>query len=200
MARFHSRAWLVASLALLLVPGAQAGRDTHERTYPPHMVAVAADASSFYLEFRARNETGGFGHSYITFGTIDGNGQLRETSIVGFMPRSADDDYWSKFALPVAGIVGVTRSDRVRRPDVRFRIALSKADYFLVVNKVRTLSKTWTDYELVMQNCNNFVGEIARSLNLRTPLITTQYPVGYVAELQALNLPLASKRLTKAHF
>src|SRR5262245_18779850 len=92
------------------------------------------------------------------------------------MPRSADDDYWSKFALPVAGLVGVTRSDRVQRADVRFRIALSKADYVLVVNKVRTLSKIWTDDELVVHNCNNFVSGIASSLNLRTPLISVTSP------------------------
>src|SRR5262245_17826742 len=80
--------------------------------------AVAADARSFYLEFRARNETAGFGRCAITLGTIDANGQLRETSIVGFMPRSAENDYRSKFALPVAGLVGITRLDsRGPHPD-----------------------------------------------------------------------------------
>ena len=64
MVRFVSKAWLRGCLVLLLVTGAEAGNDTYEPTQPPRIIAVAADARSFYLEFRARNEVGGFGHSY----------------------------------------------------------------------------------------------------------------------------------------
>jgi hypothetical protein len=188
MARFVSKAWLLASLGFLLVTAADAG-DTYEPTHPPRIFAVPADASSFYLEFRARNEAGGFGHSYVALGTIDASGQGHQTIVVGFMPRSADDDYWSKFGLPVTGLVGVTQSDLVRRPDARFRIAINKATYFRLASEVRSLRRTWTQYELVVHNCNNFVSEIAGSVGLQTPLITAQYPVGYIAELHALNAP-----------
>ena len=187
MARFVSKAWLLAGLGLLLLTAAEARGDTYEPTHPPRIFAVPPDARSFYLEFRARNEAGGWGHSYVTLGTIDASGQGHETVVVGFMPRSADDDYWSKFGLPVTGIVGVTRSDLRRRPDARFRMALNKAAYFRVVSEIRGLRKTWTQYELVVHNCNSFVSEIASSVGLRTPLITAQYPVGYVADLRALN-------------
>jgi hypothetical protein len=186
MVRFSSKAWLFGTLGLLLVTAADAG-DTYEPTHPPRIFAVTADARSFYLEFRARDEVGGFGHSYVTLGTIDASGQVRQTVVVGFMPKSADDDYWSKFGLPVAGIVGVTRSDLLRRPDARFRIALNKATYFRVVSEIRRFRKIWTHYGLVVHNCNSFVGEIASSVGLRTPLIAAQYPVSYVAELRALN-------------
>jgi len=194
MAHFVSRAWLLGSLALLLVTGAEAGNDTYERTQPPRIIAVAADARSFYLEFRARNEVGGFGHSYIALGTVDGSGQGRLTVVVGFLPRSADDDYWSKFGLPVTGMLGATRSDLLRRPDARFQIAVNESTYLRLVGKVRSLRRTWTQYELVIHNCNNFVSEIASSVGLRTPLLTAQYPVGYVTELRALNAPLISRK------
>ena len=187
MARFVSKAWLLASLGLLLLTAAEARGDTYEPTYPPHIVAAPGDAKSFYVEFRARNEVDGFGHSYVTLGTTDASGHGHQTVVVGFMPKSADDDYWSKFGLPVTGIVGVTRSDLLRRPDARFRMALTKAAYFRVVSEIRALRKTWTQYELVVHNCNNFVSEIAGSVGLHTPLITAQYPVGYVADLRALN-------------
>ena len=110
------------------------------------------------------------------------------------MPRSADDDYWSKFGLPVTGMLGVTRSDLLRRPDARFRIAVNESTYLRLVSKVRSLRRTWTQYELVVHNCNSFVSEIASSVGLRTPLITAQYPVGYVTELRALNAPLISRK------
>ena len=193
MARFVSKAWFLVGLWLLLVIGAEAGDDTYEHSRPPRIIAIAADARSFYLEFRARNEAGGFGHSYVTLGTVDANGQGHQTVVVGFMPRSADDEYWSKFGLPVTGLLGVTRSDLVRRPDARFRIAINKATYFRLVSEVRSLRRTWTQYELVVQNCNNFVSEIAGSVGLQTPLITAQYPVAYVTELQALNASAMSR-------
>jgi hypothetical protein len=194
MAHFVSRAWLLGSLGLLLATGAEAGNDTYERTQPPRIIAVAADARSFYLEFRARNEVGGFGHSYIALGTVNASGQRRQTVVVGFMPRSTDDDYWSKFGLPVTGRLGVTRSDLLRRPDARFQIAVNESTYLRLVGKVRSLRRTWTQYELVIHNCNNFVSEIASSVGLRTPLLTAQYPVGYVTELRALNAPLISRK------
>jgi len=193
MARFVSKAWLVSGLGLLLVTGAEAGPDTYEPTYPPRIIAVPETVRSFYVEFRARNEVGGFGHSYATLGTIDASGQRHETVVVGFMPKSADDNFWSKFGLPVTGLVGATRSDLVRRPDARFRIALNRPAYFQLVSEIRSLRKSWTHYELVAHNCNNFVSEIANSVGLRTPLITAQYPVSYVAELRALNAPAITR-------
>ena len=194
MACLRSKAWFLGSLVLLFVTGAEAGNDTYEPTQPPRIIAITADARSFYLEFRARNEVGGFGHSYITLGTVDASGQGRQTVVVGFMPRSADDDYWSKFGLPVTGMLGVTRSDLQRRPDAQFRIAVKESTYLRLVSKVRSLRRTWIQYELVVHNCNNFVSEIASSVGLRTPLITAQYPVGYVTELRALNAPLISRK------
>ena len=135
-----------------------------------------------------------FGHPYITLGTVDASGQRRQTVVVGFMPRSADDDYQSKFGLPVTGMLGVTRSDLLRRPDARFRIAVNESTYLRLVSKVRSLRRTWTQYELVVHNCNSFVSEIASSVGLHTPLITAQHPVGYVTELRAFNAPLISRK------
>jgi hypothetical protein len=191
MARLLANAWLLASLVFPVVTAADAA-DTYEPTSAPRILAVTDDARSFYLEFRARNEVGGFGHSYVTLGSIAASGQEHQTVVVGFMPKSANDDYWSKFGLPVTGLVGVSRSDLLRRPDTRFRIVLDRATYFRVVSEIRSLRKTWTQYELVVQNCNNFASEIASSVGLRTPLITAQYPISYVTELRALNpRPLA---------
>ena len=187
MARFFVIAPLIGSLALLLATRAMAGNGDYEATNPPRIVATNGDATAYYLEFRARDEVGGFGHSYVALGTIDATNHGHQTVVAGFVPRSADDDYWSKFGLPVTGLVGVTRSDLLQRADARFRIIIRKATYFRVVGEIRRLHRTWTNYELVVRNCNSFVSEIAVSVGLRTPMITAQYPVHYVAELRALN-------------
>jgi hypothetical protein len=175
----------IAIIAMLVPSGAEAAN--YERTYPPRIIALTEAVTSFYVEFRAREEIGGYGHSYITLGAINSIGEVRETVVAGFMPKSADDDYWSQFGLPVTGSVGVVRSDVIRRPDTRFRIAVSKPKYDRILSEINRLRRTWTTYELLVQNCNSFVGHMADAIDLRTPLLTAQYPVNYVAELRALN-------------
>jgi hypothetical protein len=100
---------------------------------------------------------------------------------------SADDDRWSKFGILVTGVVGVTKSDLLRRPVVRFRVGVARATYFRVLNRIRALRYSWTTYELAFRNCNDFLREIASSAGLSTPIVTAQYPVHYVAELRTLN-------------
>jgi hypothetical protein len=187
MARLLKTIVLAGSLALVPVSGAECGSGTYEPTRPPVMVAVTADATAFYVEFRARNEAGGFGHSYVVLGTIAATGQPRETVVAGFMPKGAADDFWSKFGVPVTGLVGVARSDLVRRPDAQLHLAISRATYFRALHTIRKLRTTWITYEVLVRNCNNFVGQIADAVHLRTPLVTAQLPVRYVAELRALN-------------
>jgi hypothetical protein len=62
-------------------------------------------------------------------------GQLQETVAVGFMPKGAEDDRWSKFGIPVTGSVGVSRSDFARRPNA----AINRVTYVRLVRKVRAL-------------------------------------------------------------
>src|SRR5262245_34468331 len=78
MPRFVAAIANTVRVALLLSVGAQAGGSNYERTYPARMIAAAEDAKSFYAEFRARNEVGGVGHSYITLGTIVATGETQE--------------------------------------------------------------------------------------------------------------------------
>jgi len=187
MTRLPSAIALMLGLTMLLPSATIAGGATYERTYPLLINPTSHEATAFYAEFRGRNEASGFGHSYIVLGIVDSTGETRQTVVAGFLPRSADDDRWSKIGVPVTGLVGVARSDFTRRPDVRFRIALSRARYYRVVAKVYDLSRTWTTYELLLRNCNNFVSEVADEAGLRTPILTAQLPVWYIGELRALN-------------
>jgi len=164
-------------------------RRNHKLRPPPRIVWATTDARSFYVEFRARSETGGFGHAYVTLGMVDSSGQLQQTVAAGFMPQGMRDDFLSQFGVPVAGVVGVVRADLVRRPDVRLRIAISKASYYRIVSRILEMRRTWTTYELLLINCNTFVSEIASTAGLRTPVLVAQFPVAYVSELRSLNSP-----------
>lgn len=186
MARFVVVA-LVVSTVMLWHPAAEAGSSNYEPTYPPRITQTTADAKSYYIEFRARDEVSGYGHSYVTLGTVDEIGHGQEAVVAGFMPKGSKDDHWSQLGLPVTGTVGVVRSDLVRRPAVRFRIAITKVTYNHVVNRIYRLRTSWKTYGLLGPNCNSFVGDVANSIGLRTPMMTAQYPVNYVSELRALN-------------
>jgi hypothetical protein len=191
MAQLGSATSLVAAaLAILACQTAQPATAKYERPYPPRILEANAAATAFYVEFRARDEAGELGHSYVTLGTIDASGAMRQTTVVGFLPKGAEDDHWSKFGLPVAGVVGVAQSDLSKRPHARFRVTISRAQYLNILREIRNLRSSWTTYELLMRNCNNFVGAIAASVGLRTPMVTVQYPVRYVTDLRTLNSPM----------
>jgi hypothetical protein len=111
MARLITTISIVVQLAMLLNSTARAGSGNYEPTHPPYIAEVPVEAKSFYIEFRARNEVGGFGHSFVTLGTIDAFGHLRRTIVVGSMPKSGDDEYWSPFGLPGSRI---SRRDKIR--------------------------------------------------------------------------------------
>ena len=81
----------------------------------------------------------------------------------------------------------MTRSDFVQQPAARFRATISKTSYFRAVNKIYSLRSTWKTYDLFVHNCNGFVGQIANSVGLRTPMMPAQLPIHYVAELRGLN-------------
>jgi hypothetical protein len=189
MARVLLWVGLILSLALLPASEVGAGTTNYEPPFPPRVVWAIGDARSFYAEFRARSEAGGFGHAYVTLGMIDSSGQLQQTVVAGFMPRRMRDDVLSQFGLPVEGVVGVVRTDLVRRPAVRFRIAISSANYYRLVSRILEMRRTWTTYQLLLVNCNTFVSEIASTAGLRTPLLVAQFPIAYVSELRSLNTP-----------
>jgi hypothetical protein len=172
---------------LLLPAATNAGGPSYEPAHAARIVPIIWAARSYYAEFRARDEPGGFGHSYVILGTIDFAGDSRQTVVAGFMPRGEMAEHWGRFGMPVAGMVGVTRSDFLRRPDARFRIPISQAKYYRVLSKIQEMRTTWTTYELLLSNCNSFVREIASTAGLRAPLIPAQFPVDYVGELRALN-------------
>jgi hypothetical protein len=176
-------------LALSLWLPALAGTGPFEPTHPAHVHATPAGAHAFFIEFRARHEQAGFGHAYMVLGAHDAAGHRIETARFGFIPSDEDDQRWSQLALPVNGLVGVSRSDFSAAPDVRFRVALRRSAYHTVIRDLEQYRAEWTTYALLGHNCNDLVAAVARSIGLDAPLLTVQLPPSYVAELKLLNAP-----------
>jgi hypothetical protein len=174
-----------------------AGNGAYEPTRPPRVTGLPVGAHGFYAEFRGRSEDGGFGHAYIVLGALDATGNRVDTAVFGFVPKGPEDQRWSGIAVPVEGLVGVSRSDFTQRPDVSFRVPIRRANYQRLVRDLRGFQADWKVYALVGQNCNDLVGAVAHSLGLQTPLIGLQMPTSYVAELWALNPPAAAAKTSR---
>ena len=163
--------------------------DNFEPLQAVHVSPASTAAVSYYVEFRGRSEVDGYGHSYITLGYADTGGRSHRTTIFGFVPTTADDQFWSQFAVPVGGTIAVTKSDFTPHPDVRFRVPLKRADYLRITRDLAASQQSWTVYLLVGHSCNDLMAEVARSVGLATPALTILLPVAYVAELKAINMP-----------
>src|SRR4029079_11186437 len=89
--------------AVLLSCQAVATASAHyERAYPPRILAASAAAPVFYMECRAREEAGGYGHSYVTLGEIDASGGTRQTIVAGFPPAGPESGRWGQRGVTVA--------------------------------------------------------------------------------------------------
>lgn len=64
--------------------------------------------------------------------------------------------------------------------------------------EIYPLHRTWTSYELLVQNCHAFEDAIADTSNLRTPLLTAPCPVYFLAELRALKYRYFSRSMPVA--
>ena len=183
---------LCAAVGILMLASldVRAGVGDYETTNPPYINAPRPGPKSYFVEFRGRNEVGGFGHSYVTLGTADAAGHWQRTAIFGFMPKDEDGNFWAQIAVPVSGWIGVTQSDFTTSPDVRFRRKISRAQYKQITSEIQDLQKTWTIYLLLVHNCNDLVAHVAQSIGLNVPLLSAQWPVDYVEELKSINTPL----------
>jgi len=93
----------------------------------------------------------------------------------------------ARLGLPVNGLVGVTRSDLIQQPVARVRMSVNEATYYRLVAQVQSLRKTWGTYEVLLRNCNSFVGGVASAAGLMAPFLSAQFPVMYIEELRRLN-------------
>ncbi len=174
---------------------ALAGGSGYEPTRGPFLAALPAGAHAFFAEFRGRTDDDGFGHAYVALGAIDAAGRRRDTAIFGFIPKGPEDQHWGELAVPVEGIVGVSRSDLTVPPTVRFRVPLRRSDYYRVLQDLRVYQAEWTMYALIGRNCNDLMARVAAGLGLDVPLTGLLLPTTYVAEMKAINASRLSAAL-----
>jgi hypothetical protein len=150
----------------------------------PAMAAPSANGRHA-VEFHAR-PGGVFGHTYVTYGRLDGDGRLREARYAGFYPTGALSQTVLLAVLATPGKVGAEPADRTLRSEMVYRRELTARDYAHLDREVKILRMSRPFWQLVFYNCNSFAAEVATSMGLRVPS-TLELPKDFVRGLFVLN-------------
>jgi hypothetical protein len=151
---------------------------------PPKPARPSAHSSkNFFIEFRAA-KIGAYGHSYVAYGRLDRRGNPTSTSYADLHPVG-------NYAVMALGHVVPVPANTEWDPDVlklpvnyKYRVQLSNDQYkSLLAALARANTRHW---HAVTNNCNHFVGELAKAVGMRVPSEFT-LSTGFIPELQKIN-------------
>ncbi len=180
--------------AMAFAPAALAVEDAAARR---HERATAAQAGTpYYIEFRVAR-VGTYGHSYVAYGRLNGHGQPAEH-------RYADLHPTGNYALMAIGHVLPVPANTKWDPEVltlpvssSYRRKLTAVQYKKLVATIQRLQSEQRYWNAVTNNCNHYVGELARAVGLRTPG-NFQVSYAFIPALRDLNESPSAKDQTPA--
>ena len=171
--------WIV--LAAFACPSAHAA----ETTEPVFLSGGKPQVGGgYFVEIRARPGPYILGHIFIVYGLLNAHGKIVHAQVVGFSPDS--DRHWVALFIPVRGLVDRQKSDIKTASNTIYRRYLTAAEFHQLDAKVRQFRATKPAWHLLFNNCNHFVGEIAKSIGLHSPS-SLMLPPTYVVRLHDLN-------------
>jgi hypothetical protein len=191
---------LVASV--LLTPAASAqSSDPTVSAAPTRAPAVprqkAKSSSGYYVEFRTAR-IGLYGHSYAVYGRLDSRDNPATTSYADLHPMGG-------YAVMALGHFVPVPANTEWDPEVltlpvtaKYRVKLNETQYNELTAAVQRANANKRPYwNAVTNNCNHFVGELARAVGLRVPMqFSLSY--GFIPDMQEMNEANAPSAATPA--
>lgn len=138
----------------------------------------------YFVEFRARRGQYFFGHSFILYGRLNTQGKIVEAHEVGFFPDG--DNYQMALFVPVHGLVAGQKSDIKFASTAIYRRYLTADVFQRLAAKVRQIQTANPAYSFLFYDCNNFLGEVAKSIDLKASS-SLMLPLDYIVQLRDLN-------------
>jgi hypothetical protein len=142
------------------------------------------ESAHYFVDFHARGRPSFPGHVFIVYGELNARGGIVEAQVVGFTPDA--DRYSIAYFIPVPGLIGRQKADLTEPSTVIYRRHLTAAEFHQLIVKVRQIRAAQPLWHLIFSNCNDFVGEIAKSIGLHKPP-SLLLPSDYVSLLRVLN-------------
>jgi hypothetical protein len=136
----------------------------------------------YYVDFRARTAAS-WGHAFVWYGKTS----ERAVEVAGLTPAGDTLSYMLGYVTWVPSETGASYGDL--DPEyltASYRVYLDEADaqrVFAHIKKLQASSKVWS---AEVSNCNNFIGEIADYMGLKTPS-RWERPEEYVTDLRKMN-------------
>lgn len=148
----------------------------------------AAGGGAYYIEFRVA-EIGAYGHSYVMYGRLGGNGQPADRHYADLHPVGS-------YALMAIGHVLPVPANTTWDPDVlklsissSYRRKLSASEYQRLLAAVkRTNANKNPTWNALTNNCNHYVAALARAIGMNAP-DDLKLSYAFVPSLRALNEP-----------
>lgn len=150
--------------------------------------ATASNKSGgHFIEFRSRYALT-YGHTYVVFGRVDAKGTMIQREVAGLAPASMDAaPYVIGHFVPVPATTGETDGDLEEQyRSASWRVMLTDSEYDDVVAFIRKQQASSHLWQATVDNCNNWVGEIARHMGYKTPGIWLR-PQQFITELREMN-------------
>ena len=174
-------AWLLTALAF--PTGASAVEENAARR--PERADRVQAGTPYYIEFRVAR-IGTYGHSYVAYGRLNAQGRPAEH-------RYADLHPTGNYALMAIGHVLPVPANTKWDPEVltlpvssSYRRKLTAAQYKKLLAAIQRLQSEQRYWNAVTNNCNHYVGELARAVGLRTPG-NFQLSYAFIPALRELN-------------
>ena len=145
----------------------------------------AKSAGNYFIEFRAAM-IGGYGHSYVAYGSLDRRGNPEGTSYADLHPMG-------NYAVMALGHFMPVPANTEWDPEVltlpvsyKYRVKLNDSQYKNLLAALERAKKNPRHWNAVGYNCNHFVGELAEAVGLRVPG-RFNMSTAFVPELQEIN-------------
>lgn len=157
-------------------------------TFAAPALAQPRAGSQYFVDFRSRPAYL-FGHSFIVYGRLDARGKPVETRRAGIYPTDGQVGLiMGSVLLPVQASVRGVDDDYKERPSNIYRKRLSAAQYARLLRVVGGLKRSEREWNLLFKNCNDFVIDVAKGMDLTSPPSWLP-PYYFVAGMRALNGP-----------
>jgi len=190
-----SRPYCLPMFALLLACFATSAPPAHAQFGPNEKIKQPVTAAAckpqpgkpYFVEFRSRTAAS-YGHSFVLHGKLGANGRFGKFDVAGLHPKGYDPNiYMQGHVMPVPAETGASWGDLDEQYlTARYCVVLSEAEYQRASAYIRRLQATSKEWHAPTNNCNSFIGDVARHMGLLappTPILLPEHFVGMIKDL-----------------
>jgi hypothetical protein len=158
--------------------------------------SAAPSYKAYFVEFRSRHAAS-YGHMYVLYGQVNGQGEIIEGDIAGLHPKGDANDCVNCSLIPwtVGHVLFVPSDTGASNGDLeekyvtnRYRVMLDAAAFNTVAAYIMQKKAEKPMWNAVVSNCVTFGNDIAAYMGLKTPAgANLLKPEVYIDSLREMN-------------